>query len=118
MPFLRTRPTALRLAVTACLLALVAALYVRTGTTADLLPESSWGAWKREQIADWSVFVRVDKWVDASEADIHMGKAEDITLKAYGHSATGTTVMDNTTFTLTPDGKVTGKQAATHGTTP
>ncbi|WHM40835.1 hypothetical protein [Streptomyces sp. BPTC-684] len=44
-----------------------------------------------------------------------MGKAESITLKAYGGDAHGTTGTDPTAFTLTPDGKLTGRELPASG---
>ncbi|MFE2283953.1 hypothetical protein ACFXDJ_07255 [Streptomyces sp. NPDC059443] len=112
MPALRrpSRVTAIYLTLAAVLLAGVFA--VRQGTAAGLLPEATWGDRQYQDVLHWSAFIRVNNWSHAAEADIQMGKAESITLKAYGEDAHGTTHMDPTTFTLTPDGKLTGRRLA------
>lgn len=111
MPALR-RPSR----VTTICLVLAAALpaagvfAVRQGPAAGLLPESTWGARRSQEVLHWSAYIRVNTWAHAAEAEIRMGKAESITLKAYGENAHGTTSMDPTAFTLTPDGKLTGRE--------
>ncbi|MBT2408510.1 MULTISPECIES: hypothetical protein [unclassified Streptomyces] len=103
----RTLAPALIFTLAAALLA-VAALAFWQGRAPGLLPEGSWGAWRNQEVSNWSTHVRVNTWVHAAEARVHMGKAEEITLEAYGRTARGTTTMDGTTFTLTPEGKITG----------
>ncbi|MFK8908393.1 hypothetical protein [Streptomyces sp. YS-3] len=89
---------------------------VFSGRGAGLLPQSSWESWREEpQVNHWGVQVRVNSWGNAAEAYVHMGKAEDFTMKAYGKQASATTVMDGTRFTLTPDGKITGQWPQEHG---
>ncbi|MEU9991431.1 hypothetical protein AB0E10_32435 [Streptomyces sp. NPDC048045] len=68
------------------------------------------GPWREKRVNDWSVWIRVNSWSDAAEADVHMGRAEGFTMKAYGAPATATTSMDGTRFTLTPGGEVTGQR--------
>ncbi|MFD0526236.1 hypothetical protein ACFQ1I_01570 [Kitasatospora arboriphila] len=84
-----------------------AGLAVRGGAAAGLLPEASWGAWRSQELEHWSVRVRVNDWADAAEADLHYGKAEDLTLRAYGASDTRTADGEAVRFTLRPDGTVT-----------
>ncbi|MEW1910307.1 hypothetical protein AB0442_17925 [Kitasatospora sp. NPDC085895] len=99
---------------TACALVL-AGLGVRGGAAAGLLPEASWGAWRSQELEHWSVRVRVNDWADAAEADLHYGKAEDLTLRAYGASDTRTAEGEAVRFTLRPDGTVTVARAAVDG---
>ncbi|MFD9482916.1 hypothetical protein [Streptomyces sp. NPDC059991] len=116
MPVLRrpSRVTAICLVLAAVLLA-TGAFAVRQGPAAGLLPETAWSGWRSEEVLHWSAYIRVNTWAHAAEAEIHMGKAESITLKAYGEDAHGTTSMDPTAFTLTPDGKLTGRELAATG---
>ncbi|QHC23340.1 hypothetical protein [Streptomyces sp. GS7] len=107
---IRRRSTAFWLAAVVLLLGL-ASWYVFSGRGAGLLPQSSWGPWREKRVDDWSVWVRVNAWSDAAEADVHMGKAEGFTMKAYGTPARATTDMDGTRFTLTPGGEVTGQRS-------
>lgn len=102
----RSRASVLCFAVVAALLAFTAFSFYR-GAAPGLLPERSWGAWRHEEVAHWSAHVRVNNWTHAAEADLHMGKAEDISLRAYGKTARDTSTMGDITFTLTPDGKLT-----------
>ncbi|MFE6845382.1 hypothetical protein [Streptomyces sp. NPDC057686] len=106
----RPRATVLCLAVAAALLA-VTAFGVYRGAASGLLPESSWGAWRHEEIDHWSAHIRVNRWSRAAEAEIHWGKAEQISLRAYGDADHDTSAMNGgVTFTLTPDGKLTGSR--------
>lgn len=111
MPALRrpSRVTAIYLVLAAVLLA-AGVFAVRQGPAAGLLPEATWGGWRSQEVLQWSAHIRVNKWAHAAEAEIHMGKAESITLKAYGEDARGTTGMFPTAFTLTPDGNLTGRE--------
>ncbi|MER0447501.1 hypothetical protein ABZ734_10245 [Streptomyces sp. NPDC006660] len=103
------RPSAFALAVAVLLLGL-ASWYVFSGRGAGLLPQSSWGPWREKpQVNQWGVRVRVNSWGNAAEAYVHMGKAEDFTLKAYGTRASATTEMDGTRIALTPDGRIIGQ---------
>ncbi|MFD9358725.1 hypothetical protein [Streptomyces sp. NPDC060031] len=112
---LRPSPvTAIYLILAAVLLA-TGVFAVRQGPAAGLLPEATWGGWRAQEVLHWSAYIRVNTWAHAAEAEIHMGKAESITLKAYGADAHGTTHMDRTAFTLTPDGKLTGRELAPAG---
>ncbi|NUP24775.1 MAG: hypothetical protein HOZ81_53725 [Streptomyces sp.] len=107
-PRVPRRPAAPRLmAVTVVVLLGLAGWYLFSGRGAGLLPQDSWGPWQEKRMHDWSVWVRVNTWTDAAEADGHYGKADDFTLKAYGTSATATTAMEGVRFTLTPDGGLT-----------
>ncbi|MEU4346117.1 hypothetical protein [Streptomyces sp. NPDC023838] len=110
MPVLRrpSRATAIYLVLAAVLLA-TGAFPVREAPGAGLLPEATWSGWRSEEVLHWSAHIRVSAWAHAAEAEIHMGKAESITLKAYGEDAHGTTSTDPTAFTLTPEGKLTGR---------
>ncbi|MEV7181965.1 hypothetical protein [Kitasatospora sp. NPDC093679] len=92
-----------------------AGLGVRGGAAAGLLPEASWGAWRSQELEHWSVRVRVNGWADAAEADLHYGKAEDLTLRAYGASDTRTAEGEAVRFTLRPDGTVTVARTAVDG---
>ncbi|MCX4625686.1 MULTISPECIES: hypothetical protein [unclassified Streptomyces] len=105
----RPRAAVLGFAVAAALLAFTA-FSVYRGAAPGLLPESSWGAWRQEEVANWSAHIRVNRWSHAAEAEIHWGKAEQISLRAYGDADHGTSGMMNTTFTLTPDGRLTGSR--------
>ncbi|MFI1769872.1 hypothetical protein ACH41H_49035 [Streptomyces sp. NPDC020800] len=110
MPVIRVprRPTALQLkAATAVALLGLVGWYLFSGPGAGLLPQDSWGPWREKRVPYWSVWVRVNSWSNAAEADGHYGKADDFTLKAYGTSATTTTVMEGVWFTLAPDGELT-----------
>ncbi|MYT31257.1 MULTISPECIES: hypothetical protein [unclassified Streptomyces] len=94
----------------------LAGWYAFSGRGAGLLPEGSWGPWReKQQVEGWSVRVRVNSWSEAAEAYVHMGKAEDFTMKAYGMPASATTLMDPTRFALTPDGEVTGQRLEVDG---
>ncbi|MFI7359020.1 hypothetical protein ACIBTP_34465 [Streptomyces avidinii] len=111
----RTSARALRLAGTLAVALVVlmsagAVFAVRDGRAAGYLPERSWGPWTDAQIEGWSTHVRVNTWGDAAQADIHYGKAEDLTLNAYGKTARATTMMRSTVFTLTPDGTLTARR--------
>ncbi|MFI6689612.1 hypothetical protein [Streptomyces sp. NPDC050485] len=110
MPALRrpSRATAIYLVLATVLLAGVFA--VRQGPAAGLLPEATWGSWRSQEVLHWSAHIRVNTLAHAAEAEIHMGKAESITLKAYGEDAHGSTNMDPTAFTLTPRGKLIGRE--------
>ncbi|MEV6734881.1 MULTISPECIES: hypothetical protein [unclassified Streptomyces] len=108
-PLRLPRAAVLLFAVAASLLAFTA-FSVYRGAAPGLLPESSWGAWRQEEVADWSAHIRVNRWAHAAEAEIHWGKAEQISLRAYGDEDRDTSGMERTTFTLTPDGKLTGSQ--------
>ncbi|WP_405443837.1 hypothetical protein OG373_40025 [Streptomyces avidinii] len=119
MPPLSRRPRAsaraLRLAGTLAVALVVllgagAVVAVREGRAAGLLPERSWGPWTATRIEAWSTHVRVNTWGDAAQAEIHFGKAEDLTLHAYGKTARATGMMQPTVFTLTPDGKLTARR--------
>ncbi|MFD7339998.1 hypothetical protein ACFV98_28950 [Streptomyces violascens] len=116
MPALRrlSRATAIYLILAAVLLA-AGVFAVRQGPAAGLLPEAAWGDWRSQEVLHWSAHIRVSTWAHAAEAEIHMGKAESITLKAYGEDAHATTSMDPTAFTLTPDGKLTGRELPAAG---
>ncbi|MFJ6486360.1 MULTISPECIES: hypothetical protein [unclassified Streptomyces] len=116
MPALRrpSRVTAICLVLATALLA-GGVFAVRQGPAAGLLPEATWGGWRSREVLHWSTHVRVNRWAHAAEAEIRMGKAEWITLKAYGEDAHGTTGMYPTAFTLTPDGKLTGREVALAG---
>ncbi|WP_371648927.1 MULTISPECIES: hypothetical protein [unclassified Streptomyces] len=116
MPVLHrpSRMTAVCLILAAVLLA-TGAFTVRQGPVTGLLPEGRWSGWRSEEVLHWSAHIRVNTWAHAAEAEIHMGKAESITLKAYGEDAHGTTSMDPTAFTLTPDGKLTGRELPATG---
>ncbi|MFI9808639.1 hypothetical protein ACIHEJ_30505 [Streptomyces sp. NPDC052301] len=112
MPVIRVRrrPTATRLmavAVAAVTLLGLVGWYLFSGRGAGLLPQDSWGPWRQKQVHGWSVWVRVNSWSDAAEANGAYGKADDFSLKAYGTPATAATVMDGTRFTLAPDGRLT-----------
>lgn len=110
MPVIRVprQPTAPQLmTVTVVVLLGLVGWYLFSGRGAGLLPQDSWGPWRQKQVHDWSVWVRVNSWSDAAEADGHYGKADDFTLKAYGTSATTATVMEGVRFTLAPDGELT-----------
>ncbi|MCX4808680.1 hypothetical protein ACFWWM_30845 [Streptomyces sp. NPDC058682] len=111
MPALRrpSRVTAIYLILATVLLA-AGDFAVRQGPVAGLLPEATWGGWRSQEVLHWSAHIRVNVWAHAAEAEIHMGKAESITLMAYGEDAHGATSMDPTAFTLTPDGKLTGRE--------
>ncbi|MEU5534449.1 hypothetical protein [Streptomyces sp. NPDC020362] len=112
---IRRRPTVSRpVAVAVVVLLALAGWYVFSGRGAGLLPQGSWGPWREKRVNNWSVRIRVNSWSDAAEAYVHMGKAEDFTMKAYGTSAVATTVMDQTRFTLTPGGEVTGQWLQEH----
>ncbi|MFJ8563315.1 hypothetical protein [Streptomyces sp. NPDC093514] len=108
-PSRRTRTFAL-LAVLVVLLPAGAVVAVREGRAPGLLPERSWGPWTDGGIEGWSAHVRVNTWGDAAQADIHCGKAEDLTLHAYGKTARTTSTMQPTVFTLTPDGRLTARR--------
>ncbi|MEU2872820.1 hypothetical protein ABZ769_27030 [Streptomyces olivoreticuli] len=88
MPFLFHRWTgrmvALCAAAAAATLLALGAFCVYRGTQTGDPPDSGWGAWEVERVADWSASVRVNAQVHAAEAEVHMGKAESITIKAYG----------------------------------
>ncbi|KUM92573.1 hypothetical protein AQI88_30835 [Streptomyces cellostaticus] len=103
------------MAVAVVVLLGLAGWYVFSGRGAGLLPQDSWGPWREKRVKDWSVLIRVNSWSDAAEAEMHMGKAEDFTMKAYGRPSTATAVMDGTRFTLTPGGEVTGQRSQEHG---
>ncbi|QRX94809.1 hypothetical protein [Streptomyces noursei] len=110
MPVIRVprRPTAPRLmAVTAVVLLGLVGWYLFSGRGAGLLPQDSWGPWREKRVHHWSVWVRVNSWSDAAEADGHYGKADGFTLKAHGTSATTATVTEDVRFTLAPDGELT-----------
>ena len=110
MPAIRLpwRPTTPRLmAVTVAALLGLDGWYLFSGRGAGLLPQDRWGPWQEKRVHHWSVWVRVNSWSDAAEADGHYGKADDFTLKAYGTSATATTAMEGVRFTLAPDGELT-----------
>ncbi|MET9149108.1 MULTISPECIES: hypothetical protein [unclassified Streptomyces] len=103
--------------VAAVILLGLAGCYVFSGRGAGLLPQASWGPWREKpQVNHWGVWVRVNSWSNAAEASVHMGKAEDFTMKAYGTRAGAVTVMDGTRFTLTPDGRLTGQWPQGHVT--
>ncbi|MFD8634976.1 MULTISPECIES: hypothetical protein [unclassified Streptomyces] len=106
-----SRRTAIRLTLAAALTA-AGAFAVLRGPATGLLPEATWGVWRSREVPHWSVYIRVNTWAHAAEAEIHMGKSEGITLKAYGEDAHGTTSMHPTAFTLTPDGKLTVRELA------
>ncbi|MCX5151811.1 hypothetical protein OHB36_34545 [Streptomyces sp. NBC_00320] len=109
----RTPARVPRLALVAVIMVLLSAgavIAVREGRVSGLLPERSWGPWTDGGIEGWSTHVRVNGWGDAAEADIHLGKAEDLTLRAYGKTASVTSTMDPTVFTLTPDGRLTARR--------
>ncbi|MER6443704.1 hypothetical protein [Streptomyces venezuelae] len=111
LPFRRTRTArALRIAALVMLLSAGTALAVREGHAVGLMPERSWGPWTDGGIEGWSTHVRVNAWGDAAQADIHFGKAEDLTLRAYGTTARVTSMMEPTVFTLTPDGRLTARR--------
>ncbi|MFD7105466.1 hypothetical protein [Streptomyces celluloflavus] len=114
LPRVLRRSVALPLVTVVILLGL-AVWYVFSGYGAGLLPQSSWGPWREKSVDNWAVRVRVNSWSDAAEAYVHMGKAEDFTMEAYGTSADATTVMDGTRFTLAPGGEVTGQQPKKEG---
>ncbi|MGW2747269.1 hypothetical protein [Streptomyces sp. NPDC001450] len=101
--------------VTVVILLGLVAWYVFSGRGAGLLPQDTWGPWREKRVNDWSVWVRVNSWSDAAEADLHMGKAEEFTMQAYGKPATATTTMDGTRFTLTPGGEVAGQPSRDNG---
>ncbi|MCU7826998.1 hypothetical protein [Kitasatospora sp. DSM 101779] len=82
-------------------------LWVRGGAAAGFLPEASWEAWRSVDVEHWSVHVRVNAWANAAEADLHYGKAEDLTLRAYGATDTRTADVEPVRFTLRPDGTIT-----------
>ncbi|MEU8589528.1 hypothetical protein AB0C59_21390 [Streptomyces sp. NPDC048664] len=86
--------------------------YLFSGRGAGLLPQDSWGPWreKRESYG-WTVWVRVNSWSDAAEAEGNYGKAEDFTLRAYGTPAGATNLMIGLRFTLAPDGELTLDEA-------
>ncbi|MFE3181884.1 hypothetical protein ACFXKR_13600 [Streptomyces violascens] len=111
MPALRrpSRATTICL-ILAAVLPAAGVFAVQQGPAAGLLPQATWGGWRSQEVLHWSAHIRVNAWAHAAEAEIHMGKAESITLKAYGGDAHGTTNMDPTAFTLTPDGKLTGHE--------
>lgn len=110
MPLIRrSRASLLGFAVAAALLAFTA-ISVYRGAAAGLLPEGSWGAWRQEEVAQWSAHIRVNHWTHAAEAELYMGKAEQISLRAYGETDRGTSVTGVVTFTLTPDGRLTGSR--------
>ncbi|MET9887381.1 hypothetical protein ABZZ20_30435 [Streptomyces sp. NPDC006430] len=88
----------------------VAGLCFYQGKAPGLLPESSWGPWRNDQLAGWSTHIRVNTWSRAAEARINMGKAEEIMLTAYGDTARGASATGDTVFTLTPDGKLTANR--------
>ncbi|MFE9635804.1 hypothetical protein [Streptomyces sp. NPDC006463] len=111
MPFMSRRSRASALGFLAAALFAFTGLCFYQGKTPGLLPESSWGAWRHDEIAGWSTHVRVNTWSQAAEAQINWGKAEAIELNAYGKTARGTTTTDRTVFTLTPDGKLTAKRS-------
>ncbi|MFI9723108.1 hypothetical protein ACIHFE_26220 [Streptomyces sp. NPDC052396] len=117
MALSRLRRPSLALPLVAVLVLLgLAGWYVLSGRGAGYLPQSSWGPWQEKRDKEgWSVWVRVNSWSDAAEADVHMGKAEGFTIKAYGKAARATTVMDGTRFTLTPGGRVTARAAGDTG---
>ncbi|MFG2994548.1 hypothetical protein ACGFZK_35525 [Streptomyces sp. NPDC048257] len=109
----RTSARAHRLAGTlavAVVVLLSAVVAVREGRASGLMPERSWGPWTDGGIEGWSTHVRVNTWGDAAQADIHFGKAEDLTLRAYGKTARATSMMEPTVFTLTPDGRLTARR--------
>ncbi|MER7463015.1 hypothetical protein [Streptomyces sp. NPDC097981] len=109
MPLVRrSRGSVLLFAVVAALLAFTA-FSVYRGAAANLLPQSSWGSWRQEEVVQWSVHIRVNRWTHAAEAELHMGKSEDLSLRAYGATDHGTAITGET-FTLTPDGELTGSQ--------
>lgn len=119
LPFRRTRPrTPARVSRLAGTLAAVivvassagAVVAVREGRAPGLLPEGSWGPWTDGGIEGWSTHVRVNNWGDAAEADIHYGKAEDLVLQAHGKTASVTSMMEPTVFTLTPHGRLTARR--------
>ncbi|MEV8098358.1 hypothetical protein [Kitasatospora sp. NPDC085879] len=102
-----------RLAVAAAVV--LAGLWVRGGAAAGFLPESSWGNWRSEEVEHWSVHVRVNTWSHAAEADLHYGKAEDTTLKAYGASDSYAADLEPVRFTLSPGGTLTVTRLAPNG---
>lgn len=112
----RRRPSTSRLVTVAVVILLsVAGWYTFSGRGAGWLPQDSWGPWREKRVENWSVRIRVNSWSDAAEAYVHIGKAEDFTMKAYGRPSTATTVMDGTRFTLTPGGEVTGQRSREYG---
>ncbi|WP_371619445.1 hypothetical protein [Streptomyces sp. NBC_00454] len=110
MPLKTPRARALTLWGLAVALLAFTGLCFCQGKTPALYPESSWGPWRSETIDGWSAFVRVNSWTHAAQADLHYGKAEDLSLNAYGETVHGDTVMERMVFTLTPDGRLTAKQ--------
>ncbi|MFD7168478.1 hypothetical protein [Streptomyces violascens] len=91
---IRRRSTVFALVAAAIMLGL-ASWYVFSGRGTGLLPQSSWGPWREKpQVNHWGVQVRVNSWSNAAEAQVHMGKAEDFTMKAYGTRASATTITN------------------------
>ncbi|KOY54908.1 hypothetical protein [Streptomyces sp. XY332] len=108
-PERRPRAAAVTGFAVAAALLVFTAFGIHRGTAPGLLPESSWGAWRQEEIGHWSAHIRVSRWTHAAEAEIHWGKAEQISLRAYGDADRDTSVMNGgITFTLTPEGRLTG----------
>lgn len=110
MPQRNRRARALVLLALAVALLAFTGLRFCQGKTPGLYPASSWGDWRSERIGGWSAYVRVNSWTHAAQASLNYGKAEGISLNAYGETVHGVTVMDRTVFTLTPDGRLTAKQ--------
>ncbi|MFE2143416.1 hypothetical protein ACFXA3_17035 [Streptomyces sp. NPDC059456] len=109
-PARASRAAGVLAAVCVVVLSAGAVVGVREGRAPGLLPERSWGPWTDGGIEGWSTHVRVNRWGDAAEADIHFGKAEDLTLHAYGKTVSATSMMEPTVFTLTPDGRLTARR--------
>ncbi|MGW7104512.1 hypothetical protein [Streptomyces sp. NPDC054838] len=109
MPLTSHRSRVLAVAFLVAVLLSYTSMCFYQGKTPSLYPESSWGPWKHEQIASWSTHVRVNTWTHAAQAQMHYGKAEDISLGAYGKTVHESSVIDQNTFTLTPDGRLTAQ---------
>ncbi|MFD9408233.1 hypothetical protein ACFWBN_14620 [Streptomyces sp. NPDC059989] len=92
---------------TAIALLVFLGIHLSQGYDAQNLPQSSWGGWRIEHIQGWVARIRVNRWVNAAEADVRLGKSQQVFLNAYGATATETTVPEDVTFTLTPDGRLT-----------
>ncbi|MFD9359495.1 hypothetical protein [Streptomyces sp. NPDC060031] len=110
MPLTSRRSRAAALGFLAAALFAFTGLCFYQGRTPGLLPESSWGGWRNEEVAGWSTHVRVNSWTHAAEARANCGKAEEIVLGAYGKTARDSSATGDTAFTLTPEGKLTVKR--------
>lgn len=105
----RRRTVARAAVLLAAVLLALTGVFFQQGRTPGLYPERSWGPWRAETMGAWSTHVRVNSWTHAAQSRIHYGKAEDISLDAYGRTREATSAF-GAVFTLTPEGRLTVQQ--------